>query len=90
MKSNTQNAKIAAISEKTLVIGIDVGSETHFARAFNWRGYEFSRKPFEFSNTEEGFEAFRSWINELKEKHGMDGHGADRSVLVQPGEVPAG
>ena len=27
MKSNTQNAKIAAITEKTLIIGIDVGSE---------------------------------------------------------------
>ena len=42
MKSNTQNAKIAAITEKTLIIGIDVGSETHFARAFSWRGYEYS------------------------------------------------
>ena len=61
MKSTTQNAKIAAITEKTLIIGIDVGSETHFARAFNWRGYEFSRKPLEFSNTEEGFETFRIW-----------------------------
>jgi hypothetical protein len=29
MKSNTQNAKIEAITEKTLVLGIDVGSETH-------------------------------------------------------------
>ena len=27
MKSNTQNAKIEAITEKTLVLGIDVGSE---------------------------------------------------------------
>ena len=34
MKSNTQNAKIEAITEKTLVLGIDVGSETHYARAF--------------------------------------------------------
>lgn len=82
MKSNTQNAKIAAITEKTLIIGIDVGSETHFARAFSWRGYEFSRKPLEFSNTEEGFETFRIWINELKEKHGMD--------KVVPGMEPTG
>ena len=82
MKSTTQNAKIAAITEKTLIIGIDVGSETHFARAFNWRGYEFSRKPLEFSNTEEGFETFRIWIEELKEKHGMD--------KVIPGMEPTG
>ncbi len=27
MKSNTQNAKIEAITEKTLVLGIDVGSD---------------------------------------------------------------
>ena len=82
MKSTTQNAKIAAITEKTLIIGIDVGSETHFARAFNWRGYEFSRKPLEFSNTEEGFETFRTWIEELKTKHGMD--------EVIPGMEPTG
>ena len=82
MKFNTQNAKITAITEKTLVIGIDVGSETHFARAFNWQGYEFSRKPLEFGNTEEGFETLRTWIMELKEKHGMD--------KVIPGMEPTG
>ncbi len=82
MKSNTQNAKIAAINEKTMIIGIDVGSETHFSRAFNWRGYEFSRKPLEFSNTEEGFETFRIWIEDLKKKHGMD--------IVIPGMEPTG
>ena len=27
MKSNTQNAKIEAVTENTLVVGIDVGSE---------------------------------------------------------------
>ena len=42
MKYNTQNAKIASITEETLVLGIDVGSETHYVRAFDWRNYEFS------------------------------------------------
>ena len=50
MSYNTQNAKIASITEKTLIVGIDVGSETHYARAFNWRNYEYSKKPFAFSN----------------------------------------
>ena len=49
MKYNTQNAKIKSITEKTLIVGIDVGSETHFARAFDWRNYEYSKKPLEFS-----------------------------------------
>ena len=52
MKSNTQNAKIEAITEKTLVLGIDVGSETHYARAFDYRGIEYSKKPFKFSKAE--------------------------------------
>ena len=38
MNNNTQNAKIAAITEKTLVVGIDIGSESHFARALDYRG----------------------------------------------------
>ena len=70
MKSNTQNAKIEAITEKTLILGIDVGNETHYARAFDYRGIEYSRKPFKFSNTEAGFVTFKEWILDLKERHG--------------------
>ena len=62
MKSNTQNAKIEAITEKTLVLGIDVGSEMHYARAFDYRGIEYSKKPFKFSNTEDGFVTFKEYL----------------------------
>jgi len=31
---NTQNEKISQIKISTLVVGIDVGKETHYARAF--------------------------------------------------------
>ena len=82
MKSNTQNAKITAITEKTLIVGIDVGSETHYARAFSWRGFEYSRKPLEFSNSEEGFETLKAWIEDLKKKRGLD--------KVIPGMEPTG
>ena len=82
MKSNTQNAKIEAITEKTLVLGIDVGSETHYARAFDYRGIEYSKKPFKFSNTETGFATFKEWIQDLKEKHDKD--------KVIPGMEPTG
>ena len=82
MKSNTQNKKIEAITEKTLVIGIDVGSETYYARAFDYRGIEYSKKPFKFSNTEAGFVTFKEWILDLKEKHEKD--------KVVPGMEPTG
>ena len=82
MNSNTKNAKIAAITETTLVLGIDVGSETHYARAFDWRGYEFKRKPIIFNNNDEGFEAFRVWVEGMKSEHHKD--------KVVPGMEPTG
>ena len=82
MNCNTQNAKIASITEKTLIVGIDVGSETHYARAFDWRNYEYTKKPLEFSNTEAGFQAFRAWTEDIAEKHGK--------TVVVPGMEPTG
>lgn len=82
MNCNTQNAKIASITEKTLIVGIDVGSETHYARAFDWRNYEYSKKPLEFSNTEAGFLTFKAWIEDIAEKHGK--------TAVIPGMEPTG
>jgi len=82
MNYNTQNAKIASITEKTLIIGIDVGSETHYARAFDWRNYEYSRKPLAFSNNEAGFMEFKAWMEDIAEKNGKN--------VVIPGMEPTG
>ena len=82
MKSNTQNAKIEAITKKTLVLGIDVGSEMHYARAFDYRGIEYSKKPFKFSNTEAGFVTFKEWILDLKERHEKDKEPVPKSMQV--------
>lgn len=82
MNYNTQNAKIASITEKTLIVGIDVGSETHYARAFDWRNYEYTKKPLEFSNTEAGFLTFKAWMEDLAEKH-------EKNVVI-PGMEPTG
>ena len=71
MKNNTQNEKIARITDETMVVGIDIGSEMHYARAFTNRGIEFSSKPFAFPNNEEGFAAFQTWAEDLMAKNGM-------------------
>ncbi len=60
----------------------DVGSETHYARAFDWRNFEFTRKPLVFSNTEAGFLTFKAWIEEIQEKNGK--------TAVIPGMEPTG
>ena len=67
--NNTQNQKIAQVTDKTLIVGVDIGSENHFARAILARGYEVSKKPFLFTNTEEGFESFVTWIYNLAAAH---------------------
>ena len=54
----TQNQKISQVTEATLIVGVDIGSETNFAHVFNWRGQEVSRKVFRFSNSLEGFQSF--------------------------------
>lgn len=59
----TQNQKISQVTETTLIVGVDIGSETNFARAFNWRGQELSKKVFRFNNSQEGFQSFLAYIN---------------------------
>ena len=63
--NDTQNKKIAQVTDKTLVVGVDVGSDKHFARAILARGFEVSKKPFEFANTRDGFEKFVNWSYHL-------------------------
>ena len=64
----TQNEKIMSITEKTLVIGIDIGKEVQFARAFDYRGIELS-KIQSFENTLEGFKIFEKWAKSVATEH---------------------
>lgn len=63
-----QNQKINQVKESTLVAGIDIGSTTQYARAFDWRGIELG-KVFKFSNSREGFENFKDWMQWLQDKY---------------------
>ena len=58
----TQNRKIAQVTETTLVVGVDIGSQWHYARAFDWRGIEITKKAFRFSNDLDGYTAFEKWF----------------------------
>lgn len=53
-----------------MIVGIDVGSETHYAKVFDWRNYEYSKNPLEFSNTEAGFLTLKAWMEDIAQKHG--------------------
>ena len=36
----TQNEKIEQVTDSTIVVGVDIGSQIHYARAFDNRGRE--------------------------------------------------
>lgn len=55
-----------------MIVGVDVGSEKHFFRAFNWRGIELTRKPVPFSNSMEGFNSFYNTVVELMQKSNLE------------------
>lgn len=67
----TQNDRLKQVTSDTLIVGVDVGSKTHFCRAFDWRGFELSRRVFKFSNTGLGFLTFLRWTEELMNRSGM-------------------
>ena len=48
-----------------LILGCDIGSETHYVRAIDIRGRELSKSAFGFSNTAEGFESMLDWSTKL-------------------------
>ena len=68
--NSTQNKKLEQVKSTTLIVGIDIGSETHYARAFDWRGYEFSNAALRFENSEHGFTELMMWIQMIKEQEG--------------------
>jgi transposase len=63
-----QNEKINQVKDTTLVVGIDIGGTWQYARAFDWRGIELS-KVFKFSNSREGFQDFKNWMQHLQDKY---------------------
>lgn len=63
-----QNEKILQLTDKTLIIGIDIAKHTHVARAQDFRGVQFG-KPLYLENSLEGFQTFTYWMNELTAQH---------------------
>ena len=64
-----KNDKLSFITDDMLIVGCDIGSETHYIRAIDVRGRALSYGAFEFSNTSEGFENAKAWMLELAAKN---------------------
>ena len=64
-----KNAKLTFISDDMLIIGCDIGSETHYMRAIDTRGRELSKEAFRFDNNAEGFQSAKAWALQLAAEH---------------------
>ena len=64
-----KNAKLTFISDDMLILGCDIGSETHYMRAIDTRGRELSKDAFSFSNNAEGFQRAKAWAVQLAAEH---------------------
>lgn len=64
-----KNEKLSFISDDMLIVGCDIGSETHYVRAIDVRGRELSKGAFGFSNTAEGFAQVKAWVLDLAAKN---------------------
>lgn len=60
-----KNEKLTFISDDMLILGCDIGSETHYIRAIDTRGRELSRDALPFSNSSEGFRTAKEWALKL-------------------------
>lgn len=56
-----KNAKLSFISDDMLILGCDIGSETHYLRAIDTRGRELGKGVFSFNNNLEGFQNAKMW-----------------------------
>ena len=64
-----KNEKLSFISDDMLILGCDVGSETHYLRAIDTRGRELSKSAFPFSNDSEGFQSAKEGAVKIAAEH---------------------
>ena len=68
---NTLQKRIERITPNTIIVGIDVAKEIHWARITDHRGVDIS-KPVKVHNNIDGFESLLERISKLQTKHNCD------------------
>jgi transposase len=66
-----QNQLIERISDKHLIVGVDIAQQFHVARAINYRGIIVG-DPLTFENNEMGFNRLLNWIKSLQEMKSLN------------------
>jgi len=67
-----KNDKLSFISDNMLILGCDIGSETHYIRAIDTRGRALSKSAFKFGNSFDGFQSAKEWAVQLAVTHNKE------------------
>ena len=63
--------RIKRVTDTTIIVGIDIAKEIHWARITDYRGVDLV-KPFKIHNSMDGFENLLSKVDKIQEKHKCD------------------
>ena len=63
-----QNERLKAITAKTIIVGVDIAKEEHWARITDCHGIEL-RKPIKVNNSTSGFENLLEIVDKMKQKY---------------------
>lgn len=68
---NATTKKLEAITETTMIVGIDIAKNEHWAQFVNWRGISIG-KPMKFKNNKAGFEDIVAEVGRRRKQEGLD------------------
>jgi len=63
--------KILRVTDKTIIVGVDVAKKEHWARVTDYRGVDLT-KPIKVKNSDEGFEKLLARIEKIRMDKGCD------------------
>lgn len=66
------NQRVDRVTEKTLVVGVDIAKEMHVAQFTNFRGRVLNTHPFRIANSDSGFEQLLHFIRQFQKQYGMN------------------
>lgn len=70
-KKTRKNQRIEELTATTLITGVDISKEKHFARATDFRGIELGKRCI-FENNRQGLTILLAWMKQLQINHGKD------------------
>lgn len=68
-RNTTVNQKIDRITDKHIIVGIDIAKNTHVAQAVDFRGRQLTNRALSFNNEGKGLEKLQEWIQQVLAKH---------------------